>query len=357
MRAIKGHLDRQYREVSVTLTETESDRLVKFSREIDATLTTVLFAAWALLLSAANDKNDVVFGAAFSGRPAELDDVEDIVGPFVNDVPVRVKIEPDQTVLDMLRALRLRQFEITQHQQTPLETIQECSSISWRHRLFESLMVVQNYVSGEISGVFGKDIVVEKIVGNVRTNYPMTIVVDPAEQIKATFISREGILDGDVVSDLAQVFKHVLVSIPSFSNQPVSALLQKIPQTMRVCIPEEPTTAKSGDGIKMSRLRPSERKLFDIWHGEYQMTEMALDDSWADHGIQSALILKVHRRISEEFNRDLSIAKMYEFSTIRNLAEFLDGNSKSDDLSVVESRARKARFSARRRVRTKGERL
>ena len=41
------------------------------------------------------DSADVVFGAAFSGRPADSAGVESMVGPFVNNLPVRVRVDRD----------------------------------------------------------------------------------------------------------------------------------------------------------------------------------------------------------------------------------------------------------------------
>ena len=60
-------------------------------------------AAWALLLAHYTELSDVVFGAAFSGRPDQLDGIETLIGPCVTNVPVRAKFgfgEPLQTLAD-----------------------------------------------------------------------------------------------------------------------------------------------------------------------------------------------------------------------------------------------------------------
>ena len=63
------------------------------ARRLQLTFNTLVQAAWALQFSRQAGIADVVFGAAFSGRPADLHGVESIVGPFVNNLPVRVLVD------------------------------------------------------------------------------------------------------------------------------------------------------------------------------------------------------------------------------------------------------------------------
>ena len=55
--------------------------------------------AWALILSKYCNQQDVVFGSVVSGRPPDLEGVENMIGLFVNTLPVRIRIASDQTLL------------------------------------------------------------------------------------------------------------------------------------------------------------------------------------------------------------------------------------------------------------------
>src|SRR5262249_9876375 len=68
-------------------------------RERQLTLSTLIHASWALLLARHSGQHGVVFGTTVSGRPAELPGIETMIGPFINNVPLRVKLPGDQTVL------------------------------------------------------------------------------------------------------------------------------------------------------------------------------------------------------------------------------------------------------------------
>lgn len=343
-------------ETTVTLSTADSDALRALARKADVTLTTLLFAAWSVVLAEVNGTSDVVFGAAFSGRPAELDDVEQIVGPFVNDLPIRVNVERATRVADFLKELSALQFELTQHQQTPLEQIQDCSGVPWRYRLFESLVVVQNYVTGATESVFGPGIEVEDVVGNVRTNYPLTIVVAPSEGIGVTLIAHRDAIDDANRKLIANTFRNLLVALPDAGSESLGTLSSLVPESLRRARNRSAGPSQPAAGPAHGPVTDTEKSLLDIWHGEFQITEIGLKDSWADFGIQSALILKVHKRIREKFGQSVSIAKMFEHPSVHALARYLDEGDNADSLSAVETRAQRARSAARRSARNRAGR-
>nr|POF18067.1 nonribosomal peptide synthetase dtxs1 [Quercus suber] len=78
---------------------------IKFSGRLKSiTTATVLRAAWAIVLGAHEDNaEDVTFGSTVVGRQVPLDGIENIVGPVVSTVPVRVKPKREQSVAHFLR--------------------------------------------------------------------------------------------------------------------------------------------------------------------------------------------------------------------------------------------------------------
>src|SRR3712207_8543985 len=58
---------------------------------------TTLFRSWAVLLAHLTGRSDIVFGATVAGRPAAFMDAGDMVGMFINTIPVRVRCERQDT--------------------------------------------------------------------------------------------------------------------------------------------------------------------------------------------------------------------------------------------------------------------
>ena len=170
-----------YGEQRLHLPRTLSDSLLAFARQQRVTLNTVLQGAWALLLSRYSNEIDVVFGAVVSGRPAELDGVESMVGLFINVLPVRVTVRQNAYLLPWLRELQSSQLQARQYEYAPMAEIQRWSEIPSGVPLFESLLVFENVpdLSEEQVEDDDKGIPLLEI-----TNYPLCIVVLPGRRIQ-----------------------------------------------------------------------------------------------------------------------------------------------------------------------------
>jgi non-ribosomal peptide synthase protein (TIGR01720 family) len=77
---------------------------------VNITSATVAKAAWASTLSRLVSKADVVFGHVISGRNSGVANVENIVGPCLNMVPVRIVYRPEWTVMDLLKFVQDQQI-------------------------------------------------------------------------------------------------------------------------------------------------------------------------------------------------------------------------------------------------------
>ncbi|XYI02620.1 non-ribosomal peptide synthase/polyketide synthase [Sorangium sp. So ce1128] len=154
-----------------------------FTRAHGLTLNTVVQGAWALLLSRYSGEPDVVFGATVSGRSADVDGIEAMVGLFINTLPVRVRVSPDAAVLPWLTQLQEQQAERLPHEHSPLAQVQRWSEAPPARPLFESLLVIENYPMDTTLRQGGDALAVTDIRSVERTNYPLTAVVVPGDEI------------------------------------------------------------------------------------------------------------------------------------------------------------------------------
>jgi len=77
---------------------------------LNITTASVVKAAWAETLARIASKADIIFGHVISGRNSEVKNIENIVGPCLNTVPVRVVYRPEWTVLDLLGYIQDQQI-------------------------------------------------------------------------------------------------------------------------------------------------------------------------------------------------------------------------------------------------------
>jgi len=177
--------------------------LQSLARQQALTMSTVVQGAWALLLSRYSGEDDVVFGATVSGRPADLQGVETMVGVFINTLPARVQVPSDGTVVDWLKTLQARWVEMRQYEYSPLLQIQDWSGVPRGMPLFESILVFENYPvdaalqwGGEgIQGGGNGDcadagsgwqhgsLKIEDVRSIEQTNYPLNVISGPGERL------------------------------------------------------------------------------------------------------------------------------------------------------------------------------
>ncbi|MCP2727565.1 non-ribosomal peptide synthetase [Limnofasciculus baicalensis] len=160
--------------------------LKSFAQENYLTLSTLVQAAWALLLSRYSGESDVVFGTVVSGRPPELSGVESIVGLFINTLPARVQIPETSDLLAWLKELQQQNVEREHYSYTSLVDIQSISDIPRGKSLFESIVVFENYpVTAELQQTENVQSVQIKDRQDIgQTHYPLTVVAMPGEELK-----------------------------------------------------------------------------------------------------------------------------------------------------------------------------
>ncbi|MER7414397.1 non-ribosomal peptide synthetase [Streptomyces cacaoi] len=163
------------RHLDVELPGTLSTDVADFARRHRLTVNSVIQGAWALLLSACSGQTDVVFGATTSGRPGDLPDADGILGLFINTVPVRARLEPDASVTRWLQQLQAEQWESRAHEHLSLTRITAQSGIPQGARLFESVLVFENYpVDDELAARHGLSLT-EAQAREQGGNYPLSL--------------------------------------------------------------------------------------------------------------------------------------------------------------------------------------
>ncbi|MGZ3459436.1 MAG: condensation domain-containing protein, partial [Archangium sp.] len=159
------------------LTPAATTALQSFARQHQLTLNTLVQGTWGLLLGRYSGESDVVFGTIVSGRPPELPGIEQMIGLFINSVPVRVRLSDDEAILPWLQRLQAQQTERSQYEYTPLMQLQTWSDIPRGTALFDSLLVFENYPVDGAVRERGSSFDVRDIESFEHNNFPLDAAV------------------------------------------------------------------------------------------------------------------------------------------------------------------------------------
>ncbi|GAA3776521.1 hypothetical protein GCM10022403_009130 [Streptomyces coacervatus] len=166
------------------------------ARSLGVTVNTLVQSAWAILLGRLTGRDDIVFGATVSGRPPELPGVESMVGLFINTIPTRVRLRPEDSLGALLRQVRDGYVRLLDHHHLGLADIQRAVGVP---ELFDSLVIFENYpVDPEATGDgrdCGSGLRVVGSSGRDATHYPVTLVALPGPRPRFRLAYHPGLFD------------------------------------------------------------------------------------------------------------------------------------------------------------------
>ncbi|XRE44268.1 Polyketide synthase modules-related protein [Tenacibaculum discolor] len=143
---------------------------------------------WGILLGKYNNTNDVVFGSVVSGRPTEISGVEEMIGLFINTIPVRISFDKDMEVKKLLKQVQSTFIKGTDHHYVQLGEIQSNTSLG--RGLFNHVVIFENFPTMEADALFQEDGEGLALLSSdvyERTNYDFTLVIVPGEKIIIRF--------------------------------------------------------------------------------------------------------------------------------------------------------------------------
>ncbi|HEX7333073.1 MAG TPA: amino acid adenylation domain-containing protein [Pyrinomonadaceae bacterium] len=208
---------------AVLSTETTA-ALQSLARQHQLTLNTIVQGAWAVLLNRYSGSDDVVFGATVSGRPPELEGVETIIGLFINTLPVRVRVMPEESLLSWLKRLQEQQVEMRQYEFSPLVQVQQWSDVPRGLPLFESILAFENFPTGGPTA--NRKPTLERSEGRVieRNNYPIALVVSSGSELYLRISYDCARFNAETITRTLDHLRSVLERISQGLEQNLSAL-------------------------------------------------------------------------------------------------------------------------------------
>ncbi|MGW6945685.1 amino acid adenylation domain-containing protein [Streptomyces xanthophaeus] len=204
------------------LTEAATARLTAAARRLGTTPSTVIQAAWGLLLGSLTGRQDVLFGLTVAGRPEEIPGVESMVGLFITTVPVRLAIRPGEGVAEVLRRFRDEQNGLLAHHHLGLRLIQKQAGAG---ELFDTLVVIENYpVDPAARPALSDGVRVTGVEARDGTHYPLTLAVSLDERAELALEYRPDVFTGRDVALIAERYAALLEQLSADPQRPVGTL-------------------------------------------------------------------------------------------------------------------------------------
>ncbi|WP_039275291.1 condensation domain-containing protein, partial [Paenibacillus polymyxa] len=161
----------------------------RIAKHYQVTMNTLMQTVWGLLLQKYNGTDDVVFGSVVSGRPADIPNVEHIIGLFINTIPVRIRSQVGSLFSDVMKQTQEQSIASHAYDTYPLYEIQGLSEL--KQDLINHILIFENYpVEEQIEQLGSGEASSFTITGAEsveQTNYDFNLVVLPGNTIHMSF--------------------------------------------------------------------------------------------------------------------------------------------------------------------------
>ncbi|MFY2860982.1 condensation domain-containing protein, partial [Mycobacterium sp. THU-M104] len=297
--------------------------VAELARSRHTTVSTVLQAAWAQVLTWLTGQCDVAFGAVVSGRPAEVADAESMVGLLINTVPVRVSITPNSTAADLLDQLQSAHNHTFDHQHLGLSEIHRATG---HERLFDTVFVYENYPTDAAVLSGNEGLAVTAVTNRDYYHYPLTVQALPGSQVELHVQYFAEMFDVADVEALIERFEQALVAMTADATRP---LLSWDARDVRMhtrtngngaaTAPSAPDYRRSDDDDAPATL--IEQILADIYAQVLGVDRVPMGESFFVLGGDSISGMQVIAAINAALGIDLAVRTLFDAPSVRSLSQ------------------------------------
>lgn len=235
----------RYDTCTIELDPSTTRSLNQLARSQGLTLSVLIQSAWSVLLSRYSGSHDVVFGATVSGRPAEIAGVEQMIGLFINTLPVRARIESSEVLTHFFSRMRDEQLARDEYAYTPLVDIHACTDVPKRHALFDSIVIFENYPVDSALDAQAQALRIDEVEVHEQTGFPLTLTAAPGERIPLKLAWETSRFETEDATHLLQhltnLLKNLVTDLPETVAQ-WSASMMDAEEIHQICTQFNQTT-------------------------------------------------------------------------------------------------------------------
>ena len=307
-----------------TVDQDEYRGLKQFAKQGRVSLASVLQSALGLTLSDQTGSRDLVFGLTVGGRPADVPSIEATMGSFINNVPVRLQLEPDKPLLEWVKAIHASQARRFAYEYVSPVDIHRCSGLPAKLPLFDILALLHSPAT-EIRQ--GPGFELEQLESPFDSPYPLTLsLAETHGQLDLVGAYDPARASPDTVQRMLAVSKTVLHKVVA---APTSRLDQLIAFRQHDAAAHvQPTGSedrpRSSHVHEASEISASAAVLSDIWGRTLGLDYVGIDDDFFALGGSSIQAAIAFTEMERHFGKALTLSTLFTAGSIRALLDVLE---------------------------------
>ena len=148
-----------------------------------------------------------------------------MVGLFINALPVRLRVQPSESVAAFLARVHRVLLDIRDFEYAPLQKIREWAGLRARVQLFDTLFVFENYPVDAAFARHARDRRVSDVRSFERNNIPLNVFALPGDPVAFNFLYHSGSFHPRDIGALASSYGRLLEQVACDPSIPVGRLV------------------------------------------------------------------------------------------------------------------------------------
>jgi len=343
----------------ITFPAQQAVKLEEFCKKYRISPSSFFYCVWGFLLQQYHRRGDLLFDATVSGRSAQIKGIEDMVGLFINTLPVRINTLPGENVLDMMQRIDMMLRRWKEFEHTPLLFINELlAEYNKAGSLFDSVMVIENYPL-DVKSLLENRVLpfsVDSAVNTGMTAYDLSVLITlpGGGHMMAEFTYDNALFDQNTIDMVTGHFVSLVAEMAGDPWKPLSAI--ELPGGEKEALRRR--FEKRGQTVpEIMYIAPAdevEKKLAAVWAEVLKVDKERIGVqadffAFGGHSLKASLLATALHR---EFNVKIPMAEIFRRPTIREMARYIKGAPEAayTPIQFVEEKSYYPLSSAQKRI-------
>ncbi|WP_144395572.1 non-ribosomal peptide synthetase [Pleionea sediminis] len=310
-----------------------SEQVVEFAKQQQVSVASIMQSAWALTLNNVSSTNDILYGVTISGRPEELAGSTDMVGLFINTVPVRVALDYEQSIGSFLQYVHTNTQSANRYGHVALAEISRLADLPPQSQLFDSLFVYENYPRGgavNLMDAVGFD--VTDSGATEYSEYPLTLSVGLSDCLVYLLLCDRKHVSSEMSKHVVSLYEEVLNVL---TQQASTQTLQQLVNSSKLLakpfislhpVPFDQLNDNSSISTATNCISPRndiEQQIANIWRSILQIDEFGVFDNFFQLGGNSLLAMRFIAKLRDIFGFEFDLTLFMADASIAALAQHI----------------------------------
>ncbi len=309
--------------------------LLALARGEGASLFMALLAAFQVLLHRVSGQDDLVVGTPVAGR--NRPEVEDLIGLFLNTLPLRGDLAGDPAFRTLLGRVREAALDAYALQDLPfeklVEELQPPRDLA-RPPLFQVMVILQNAPAQRLQ-LPGLALSLQPVATGAAKLELLLSFAEVEDGLAGSLEHNADLFDRTTAERLAAQLAALLAGAAADPGQRLSELPLLAPLAARTVRAVTPSRRETAAADWVAPRGPVEESMTALWGDILGVERVGAQDNFFELGGHSILATRLMYRIQQDFGADLPLRVLFENPTVAGLAAAVAARPEGEPADVA----------------------